>query len=116
MKIIRYEDPHAVIHHGLLQPDGTALRAAGDPFAGLVPTGETAHIHRLLAPVAPAGQSGCDGNILNPSAPEVVRGTGGYPGTAGVTPAGGRATAQEAGKPVRNDAMSSRSLKTSRAS
>lgn len=55
MKIIRYSDPGRQIHYAALQPDGSAMRLDGDPFAGLVPTRQPADITQLLAPVAPAG-------------------------------------------------------------
>lgn len=54
MKIIRYQDSAGVIHSGALQPDGSTERLIGNLYSGFVPTGETAEIAKLLAPVVPS--------------------------------------------------------------
>lgn len=54
MKIIRYRDSHQQIHYGHIKRDGAEERLEGDPFAGLQPTGETADVCQLLAPIVPA--------------------------------------------------------------
>ncbi len=53
MQIIRFEDPRGRVHHGARRDDGSVERLVGDPLAGLSPTGESATLSRLLAPVAP---------------------------------------------------------------
>ncbi len=53
MKIIRYENAHGEIAWAEEHADGRRTRLTGDPFTGLEKTGETASVHRLLAPVAP---------------------------------------------------------------
>ena len=53
MKIIRYQDSASTIHFGALRADGSAERLTGDLYGELTPTGETADVAKLLAPVAP---------------------------------------------------------------
>jgi 2-keto-4-pentenoate hydratase/2-oxohepta-3-ene-1,7-dioic acid hydratase in catechol pathway len=54
MKIIRCQTPEGSIHHAAEQPDGSALRIEGDLYGAYRVTGETVHVAKLLAPVAPA--------------------------------------------------------------
>jgi len=54
MKLLRYLDPEGKIHHARQHSPSEAERLDGDPHAGLTPTGETARVHKLLAPVVPA--------------------------------------------------------------
>lgn len=54
MKIVRYLDPQGAIHYGAQNPDGSAVRLAGDLFAGLAPTDEPAAIVKVLAPLVPS--------------------------------------------------------------
>jgi len=53
MKIVRYQDRLGGIHHALLHPDGRLERLVGELFGDLVPTGETADVERILAPLEP---------------------------------------------------------------
>lgn len=53
MKIIRYRDPEGKIHYGRQTSKETAERLDGDPYAGLIPTGEAARVDKLLAPIEP---------------------------------------------------------------
>jgi len=53
MKIIRYSDSKNVVHHGAEQPDGSALRIAGDIYGTYSVTTEKADVSRLLAPIVP---------------------------------------------------------------
>jgi 2-keto-4-pentenoate hydratase/2-oxohepta-3-ene-1,7-dioic acid hydratase in catechol pathway len=53
MKIIRYQDQQGNIGYAAQQPDGSALKLAGELYSGLRPTSETADVAKLLAPVAP---------------------------------------------------------------
>jgi len=53
MRIIRFIDDHGTTHHGVARDDGSAELLAGDLFDGLQPTGESARIARLLAPLQP---------------------------------------------------------------
>ncbi len=53
MKIIRYQDSASAIHFGAQRADGSAERLTGDLYTGLEPTGETADVAKLLAPVEP---------------------------------------------------------------
>lgn len=53
MKILRYLDPQGHIHFANQNPDGTAERLSGDLYAGLAPTGETAAVAKVLAPLVP---------------------------------------------------------------
>lgn len=53
MKIIRYQNPQGEIHYGIKRAGGDVVRAEGDLFAGLRPTGDRAEIARHLAPLAP---------------------------------------------------------------
>lgn len=53
MKIFRYQDRQGAVHNGALQPDGTALRLAGDIFATLHLTAERADVVTMLAPLEP---------------------------------------------------------------
>lgn len=54
MKIIRYLDASDTGHFARLNPDGSAEKLSGSLFSSLTPTGETADVRKLLAPVAPA--------------------------------------------------------------
>jgi 2-keto-4-pentenoate hydratase/2-oxohepta-3-ene-1,7-dioic acid hydratase in catechol pathway len=54
MKIQRCLDTDGKIFYARLGGDGSCERLAGDLFAGLEPTGVTAAIAKVLAPVAPA--------------------------------------------------------------
>ncbi len=54
MNIIRYQDAQGAVHYAAQQPDGSALRIAGDIFGAYEVTKEPAQITKLLAPVAPA--------------------------------------------------------------
>ena len=53
MKIVRYLDPEGKIHYGAQKPEGTVERLAGDLFAQPQPTGESASVKKLLAPIVP---------------------------------------------------------------
>lgn len=53
MKIIRYQDSHGKIHHGMQREDGGAERLEGDIFEHPRATGETADVKKLLAPLTP---------------------------------------------------------------
>ena len=53
MPIFRYADPEGDLHHGLLHPDGSLERLEGKLFEYQRPTGETAAVARLLAPLIP---------------------------------------------------------------
>jgi len=53
VRIIRFETPDGRRRLGTPRADGDAEILAGDVFGSLTPTGETAPIARLLAPVAP---------------------------------------------------------------
>ncbi len=53
MKILRYLDSKGQTHYGSQKPDGTAERLSGDLYAGLQPTGETADVAKVLAPLVP---------------------------------------------------------------
>ncbi len=53
MKILRYLDSNNQTHFAAEKPDGSAERLTGDLYGGLQPTGETADIKKLLAPLAP---------------------------------------------------------------
>jgi 2-keto-4-pentenoate hydratase/2-oxohepta-3-ene-1,7-dioic acid hydratase in catechol pathway len=53
MKIIRFLDDEGIERLGSLQPDGTAETLLGSIFGSLEPTGETAKISKLLAPIVP---------------------------------------------------------------
>ncbi len=53
MRFIRFLDAAGATHFGLRRDDTTAERLSGDPFTGLEPTGETATIATLLAPIQP---------------------------------------------------------------
>ena len=54
MKIIRYLNPQNQIEFGAQRADGTAERLEGDLFVGLRPTGQSAAVAKLLAPLAPS--------------------------------------------------------------
>lgn len=54
MKIIRYQDTAGLVHHGSLQPDGSALRIEGDIYGSHQVTTEKAVVVRMLAPVQPS--------------------------------------------------------------
>jgi len=53
MKIIRYQDSQANIGFGALQPDGSALKLAGNIYDAPKVTTEKAVVAKLLAPVQP---------------------------------------------------------------
>ena len=53
MKVIRYLDRAGIMHYGSEQPDGKAVRIAGDLFGAHHVTADRAEITKLLAPVAP---------------------------------------------------------------
>jgi 2-keto-4-pentenoate hydratase/2-oxohepta-3-ene-1,7-dioic acid hydratase in catechol pathway len=53
VKIIRYQDSKGNISHALSQPDGIALKLAGDIFNSPTITTERAEVAKLLAPVQP---------------------------------------------------------------
>lgn len=53
MRIVRFLDSVNVVHHGVDQGDGTALRIQGDVFANYTVTHQVVAIRKLLAPVAP---------------------------------------------------------------
>jgi len=55
MKIIRYQDKAGGAGYAALQPDGKALRIAGDIFGPHQVTNEPADVAQTLAPVAPSG-------------------------------------------------------------
>jgi 2-keto-4-pentenoate hydratase/2-oxohepta-3-ene-1,7-dioic acid hydratase in catechol pathway len=54
MRIIRYQDRRGCIGHAALQPDGSALKLAGDIFDSPKVTAEQADVAKVLAPVEPA--------------------------------------------------------------
>ncbi len=53
MRIIRYQDPHGIIHYASQQSDGSALQILGDIFGEYQVTDIAAQISKLLAPIAP---------------------------------------------------------------
>ena len=53
MKIIRYQSPHGEIGLAQEHADGTATKLRGTLFDSLEPTGETAPVARVLAPLDP---------------------------------------------------------------
>ena len=53
MRIIRYQDNKGNVGHGVLQPDGTALKLTGDIFSSPKVTAEKADVAKLLAPIEP---------------------------------------------------------------
>jgi 2-keto-4-pentenoate hydratase/2-oxohepta-3-ene-1,7-dioic acid hydratase in catechol pathway len=53
MKIIRYQDSEGNIIHAAQQPDGSALKIAGDIYNSPVVTAEIIHPMKLLAPIQP---------------------------------------------------------------
>jgi len=53
MRFIRFLDATGATHFGLPGDDDHAERLAGNPYAGLTPTGERVAIARLLAPIQP---------------------------------------------------------------
>lgn len=53
MKIIRYTDSKNATHHAIQHPDGRFERLSGCIYESPNPTGETAEIAKILAPVAP---------------------------------------------------------------
>jgi 2-keto-4-pentenoate hydratase/2-oxohepta-3-ene-1,7-dioic acid hydratase in catechol pathway len=53
MHIIRFEDTADAVRYGVDRGDGRADLLSGDPFSGVMPTGEQAEIGRLLAPIEP---------------------------------------------------------------
>jgi 2-keto-4-pentenoate hydratase/2-oxohepta-3-ene-1,7-dioic acid hydratase in catechol pathway len=54
VKIIRYQSPTGEIGFGQEQADGSITKLRGSLFEGLTPTGESAPVARLLAPLEPA--------------------------------------------------------------
>lgn len=54
MRLIRFLDSLGQIHHGIQQPDGTALRIEGDILANYVVTHQKIPVKKLLAPLQPA--------------------------------------------------------------
>jgi 2-keto-4-pentenoate hydratase/2-oxohepta-3-ene-1,7-dioic acid hydratase in catechol pathway len=54
MKIIRYVDQHGETGHAAQQPDGTALKLAGNIYDSPAVTTEKAVVAKLLAPVQPS--------------------------------------------------------------
>lgn len=54
MRIIRYQDSNATIHHAAQLPDGTTARIIGNIFGTFKVTSEPAQVSKLLAPVAPS--------------------------------------------------------------
>ena len=54
MKIIRYSDSNNAIHHAAQRPDCSYERLASSIYEAIQPTGETADVQKLLAPVTPA--------------------------------------------------------------
>ena len=53
MKIIRYADSKNATHYAIQHPDGRFERLAGCIYENLNPTGQSAEISKILAPVAP---------------------------------------------------------------
>ena len=53
MKIIRYADSKNATHYAIQHPDGRFERLAGCIYENLKPTGESAEIAKMLAPIAP---------------------------------------------------------------
>jgi 2-keto-4-pentenoate hydratase/2-oxohepta-3-ene-1,7-dioic acid hydratase in catechol pathway len=53
MRLIRFLDSANQIHHGVQQPDGTALRISGDIFNNFTTTHQKIPVAKLLAPVVP---------------------------------------------------------------
>lgn len=60
MKIIRYLDSHGAAHHAFARADGSFELLAGSLLDGVQPTGQTAEVVKLLAPVE-AGAIWCVG-------------------------------------------------------
>ncbi len=54
MRLIRFLDSLHQIHHGVEQPDGTALRIQGDILANFDVTHQKIPVKKLLAPLQPA--------------------------------------------------------------
>jgi 2-keto-4-pentenoate hydratase/2-oxohepta-3-ene-1,7-dioic acid hydratase in catechol pathway len=53
VRIIRYQSPTGEIGYAQEHVDGTATKLRGSLFDGLTPTGETAPVARILAPLEP---------------------------------------------------------------
>ena len=53
MKIIRYIDAQSATHYAIQHPDGRLERLEGCLYENLNPTGQSAEIAKILAPVAP---------------------------------------------------------------
>jgi 2-keto-4-pentenoate hydratase/2-oxohepta-3-ene-1,7-dioic acid hydratase in catechol pathway len=53
MKIIRYSDKQNAIHYAVEHPDGLAERLEGCIYENPKPTGESADVAKLLAPIEP---------------------------------------------------------------
>ena len=58
MKIARFIDTAGSICFGAYQPDGSMFLLEGDLYAGLKPTGKTAAVRKLLAPLVPTAVLG----------------------------------------------------------
>ena len=54
MKIIRYLDSLQQTQFGRQNEDGSAERLSGELYQKLTPTGETADVRKLLAPLMPS--------------------------------------------------------------
>ena len=54
MRIVRFLDSAGQLHHGMLQPDGSALRISGDILGNYTVTHQKVAVAKLLAPIAPA--------------------------------------------------------------
>ncbi len=57
MKMYRYLDPEGEVRFAVGEA-GKLLRAEGDPYRGLVPTGDEARVAELLAPIVPTAVVG----------------------------------------------------------
>lgn len=55
MKLLRYLDPEGNIQFGRQKSETDIERLSGDPYTGLTPTGESARVHKRLAPIEPKG-------------------------------------------------------------
>jgi 2-keto-4-pentenoate hydratase/2-oxohepta-3-ene-1,7-dioic acid hydratase in catechol pathway len=54
MRIIRYQDMHGGVGYAAEQAEGSPHKIEGDIFGEFEVTREKAHVHKLLAPVAPS--------------------------------------------------------------
>jgi len=64
MRFIRYEDEAGTVWHGVVQPDGSALRIEGDIFGSFEVTRQPAIVNRALMPIAPTNILGIGRNYL----------------------------------------------------